>query len=483
MSDILIISADLPYGGMLADMIEKMGHTVLRAPTFEAALAVAEDHSFDIVIYDIDGLENAGLERAPEIKAAAFAPEIIALSIDADAQSAEKAVSAGVWEYLQKPVPEKALKLALSRALQFHDEKKNSKPLVNMKREAIIGDSLNIRGCLEKAARAARSNANVIFSGETGTGKELFARAVHANSPRAKNNFVVVDCGSLPETLMESLLFGHAKGAFTGAVRAEEGLVKHADGGTLFLDEVGELPLSMQKTFLRVLQERRFRPLGVNTEIQSDFRLVAASNRDLDKMVAAGEFREDLLYRLRSVEIHLPPLRERIEDIELLAIYYVRILCKSLGIDLKGFSSDFFTALACYDWPGNVRELFGALERAVSEAFQEQTLFPNHLPDKIRIKVARASFSGKTDAEKTGPPAATFPETAALSSLDSELPSWKAYRRDIIEKAEARYLKILLEQADGIIKKATRISGLSQPRLYELLRKYRISNAASRDNS
>ena len=194
-------------------------------------------------------------------------------------------------------------------------------------------------------AQAAGSDVNVFITGETGTGKELFARAVHENSPRARGNFVVVDCTALPETLVESLLFGHEKGTFTGAEKARDGLVRQAHCGTLFLDEVGELPLNMQKAFLRVLQERRFRPLGGSREIESDFRLVAATNRNLDQMVRAGQFREDLLFRLRSYVIELPPLRERPEDLQELARFYADRFCERYGLPSKGFSPDFIRTL------------------------------------------------------------------------------------------------------------------------------------------
>jgi len=196
-----------------------------------------------------------------------------------------------------------------------------------------------LEACLDLVAQIANSRVNVLITGETGTGKENFAKAIHKNSSRAGKNFVVVDCTALPETLVESMLFGHEKGAFTGAEKARVGLIKEADGGTLFLDEVGELPLIVQKDFLRVLQENRFRPLGSNKEIESDFRLVSATNRDLERMVESGQFRKDLFFRLQSVIIELPPLRNRPRDIKDLAIHYVVKLCERYGMETKGFST------------------------------------------------------------------------------------------------------------------------------------------------
>jgi two-component system NtrC family response regulator len=217
--------------------------------------------------------------------------------------------------------------LPLIRAIQYQEEKKAGKTKVALKREGIIGNSLQMKGCFDLLAKAANSITNVLITGETGTGKELFASAIHENSSRANNNFVVVDCTVLPETLVESMLFGYKKGAFTGADRANEGLIIQADGGTLFLDEVGELPLNVQKAFLRVIDEHSFRPLSCKREIKSDFRLVSATNRNLEEMVRRGKFRKDLLFRIRSLVIEPPPLREHTEDIKELAMHYTAKLC------------------------------------------------------------------------------------------------------------------------------------------------------------
>ena len=255
----------------------------------------------------------------------------------------------------------------------------------------MVGNCAAIRKCLDIMAEAAQSDASVLIVGETGTGKEVCARAIHDNGPMAARNFVVVDCASLPDTLVESVLFGHEKGAFTGADRSQEGLIRQAHGGTLFLDEIGELPFGLQKTFLRVLQERRFRPVGGKWEVESNFRLVAATNRDLGKLAAEGYFRTDLLFRLTAFTIELPALRERRDDIRDLAVYYMMKICERYTIGTKGFSPEFLEALRAYEWPGNVRELINAMERAIASARHEPTLYPNHLPTEIRAKIARSS--------------------------------------------------------------------------------------------
>ncbi len=323
---------------------------------------------------------------------------------------------------------------------------------------------------LEVLAEAAQSDANVLIVGETGTGKELFARAIHENSKRFENNFVVIDCGALPEMLVESVLFGHEKGAFTGADKSREGLVKQADAGTLFLDEVGELPLSVQKTFLRVLQEHSFRPVGGKHEIKSNFRLVAATNRDLNKMVESGKFRRDLLYRLRAFTLELPALGQHLEDIESLARYYVNKLCNRYNIKEKSFSPDFFTALASYNWPGNVRELVNTLEIVLSAAKSDINLTPYHLPLNIRVQAARASVTKEASSD-------AIHESPVSSKI---LPTFKEYRMAAAMKAEERYLQLLVSLCKENMEEACKISRLSRSRLYELLKKCKVTRPESR---
>jgi len=353
----------------------------------------------------------------------------------------------------------------LVRALQYREEKKAKKPLMALKLDGIVGQNPKMRSCYDLLAQAADSEANVLIYGETGTGKELFARAIHANSRRRNREFVVVDCAALPESLVESALFGYEKGAFTGADKSQTGLIKQADGGTLFLDEVGELPLTMQKAFLRVLQERRFRPLGARQEVESNFRLVAATNRDLDRAVAEGTFRRDLLFRLRALTINLPPLREHLDDIKELVLYHTGRLCEAYGIPQKGFAPEFFDCLMAYDWPGNVRELVNTLDRALAEARHEPTLFPSHLPSYIRVKAVRHAVGGES---------AGVPASLGLSAPGAPLPRLREVREAAIAQAEKQYLEELLAIAKNDLKEACRISALSQPRLYALLKKHRI---------
>jgi two-component system, NtrC family, response regulator len=289
------------------------------------------------------------------------------------------------------------------------------------------------------------------------------ARAIHYASPRAKGPLVAVNVAALPDTLLESELFGHERGAFTGADREYRGRFELADGGTLFLDEIGELPVSIQKAFLRVLQERRFRPVGGGQEVSSDFRLIAATNRRLEDMVKSGAFREDLLFRLRTVVLDLPPLRESKEDIKDLVLHYVSRFCEQYDIPMKSFAPEFQDVLMAYDWPGNVRELIQALEKAIVSAKDEPVLFPRHLPEHIRVHLARAAVLRKR------PPAAPPPagEDAATGSL-------AAYREAGLARLEADYLNSLMTKTGGDIGEACRISGLSRSRLYALLKRHKI---------
>jgi two-component system NtrC family response regulator len=350
------------------------------------------------------------------------------------------------------------------RALEYREEKKRTEPVpIALKRKYIIGNSPAITKCLDQLAMAAAGDIGVLITGETGTGKEVFAKAIHLNSHRADKNFIVVDCASLPENLIESTLFGHVKGAFTGATEAMGGLVKLADGGTLFLDEVGELPLQTQKSFLRVLQEKRFRPVGSSKELSSDFRLVAATNRDLEKMVEAGDFRQDLLFRLQAFTMHLPPLRERLEDIKDLTSHFINDICERYGHETKGFAPDFLETLKAYDWPGNVRELLQSLEQAYTMSYQSPTLYSTHLPEKIRVCQARTAVG----AESQNSPE----EIPAPSSSGPVLPFQEAR-----ENFEKEYLSRILSQANGNISAASNIAGLSRTHLYRLMTKYDMTD-------
>lgn len=463
MAKVLIVDDDRLNSEMLFDMISGMGHEVSCAFTAEEGLRKVQSQASDVVFLDVQLPDGNGLMLLPVMHAAPSTPEVIIITGFGSPDGAELAIKNGAWDFIEKPLIWKMIELPLMRALQYREAKKAKRVPLVLKREGIIGSSPVMETCMERIAHAAASDASVLISGETGTGKELFAQAIYINSPRSGKNFVTVDCASLPPTIIESILFGHEKGAFTGADRSQEGLIKQADGGILFLDEVGELPLAAQKSFLRVLQERRFRPLGAKQEIKSDFRVIAATNRDLDKMVQEGTFREDLLFRLRGYAIALPPLREHAKDINELALHYVNKLCNDHGIELKGFSPDFIDVLNAYPWPGNIRELVNALGRALAAALDEPILYSNHLPTHIRVRLARDAVRQKVGAADS---------TGIIGTL-------KERREAVVAQEEQLYLHDLMAMTDWNIKKACDISGLSRVRLYVLLSKYNIRRPLS----
>ena len=465
MATILIIDDDRLICETISNLVKRLGHQASCAFDLQDGVAAAFSGSFDLVFLDVRLPDGDGLEALPRIQAASSLPEVIIMTGYGDPNGAELAIRHGAWDYIQKPATLDTLTLQLMRALQYREEKKGGQERVALKREGILGHSPKMQACLDLVAQVASSEATVLITGETGTGKELFALAIHKNSRRADKNFVVVDCAALPETLVESILFGHEKGAYTGADRAREGLVLQADGGTLFLDEVGELPLSVQRSFLRVLQERQFRPVGGKTEVKSDFRLIAASNRNLDEMVRQNQFREDLLFRLRAFTIDLPPLRERKEDLRDLVSYYTAELCQRFGIEPKEFSPEFLDLLSAYPWSGNVRELINALERSLISARYERVLFPQHLPTHIRVQLVRSSLENKG------------PEESPASPSPQSFPPIHEIRTRVLEEAERKYLHDLLSFTQGNIQEACRISGLSRSRFYLLLKRHKISKS------
>ena len=454
MAKILIIDDDPDLCTILSVQISSMGHQTSVSGTLQDGYDLCLREPFDVVFLDVRLPDGNGLDILPAIKNRENPPEVIIMTGTGDADGAEMAISNGAWDYIQKPYSLKQMTLPLIRALEYRNARVSGAMTV-LDLCGIVGSSQPIRSCIDILAQTAKSEANVLLTGETGTGKEIFAFAIHRNSRRAQGEFIIVDCGAMTETLVESALFGHEKGAFTGADRKRVGLLKAADGGTLFLDEVGELPLAIQRSLLRDLQERRFRPVGGDREITSNFRLVAATNRDLGELVKNGRFREDLLHRLRGISLHLPPLRERNGDLRELAAYFISRICKQNDIAQKAVSSDFVEALKGYAWPGNVRELQHAMEWTVLYAGDIPILCPEHLPTDIRAGIAKAAFVSK---EKKTP--------TAQGVFNYPLPTLKIHE----QQAREQYLTDLIRLAEGDYRQACRLSGISKSRLYRLLK-------------
>jgi two-component system, NtrC family, response regulator len=457
MAKILIIDDDKELCTILSVQIGSLGHETRVAHMLRDGYDLSRREAFDIVFLDVRLPDGNGLDILTGIRDRENAPEVIIMTGTGDSDGAEMAINNGAWDYIQKPYSLKQMTLPLIRALDYREARSSSRRSTVLNLEGIIGSSRQIQKSIHVLAQTADSDANVLITGETGTGKEVFALAVHRNSKRANGEFVVVDCGAMTETLVESLLFGHEKGAFTGAERKRTGLLKTADGGTLFLDEVGELPLSIQRSLLRALQERRFRPVGGDREIESHFRLVAATNRELDDMVQEGRFREDLLHRLRSVTLHLPPLRERDGDLRELATYFVGRICERNEIGPKGISADFMEVLRAYSWPGNVRELQHVLERTVIQSKEVPVLYPEHLPVEMRAKIVSRMFHRQEAASPQNP---TAPEEPFPTMIEYE------------KQSRGQYLTELIDHARGDYRTACRLSGISKSKLYQLLKTY-----------
>ena len=469
MSSVLIIDTNDQFIDILSREIEGVGHYVVAAQTLAQGLSLAVSTALDVVFLNAEMPDGNGIDALSAIIATPSCPEIIIFTDFGDPDQAEHAIKMGAWDYVERPATTRAMTLSLVRVMQYRAKKIPRQPHAVLKQETlddIVGSSPEIKQCFERLALTAISDANVLISGETGTGKELFAWAIHNNSRRANKRFVVVDCAALPDTLVESTLFGYERGAFTGADKAQNGLIKRADGGTLFLDEVGELPLSVQKSFLRVLQERKFRQVGGGSETRSDFRLIAATNRDLNDRVHHQKFRKDLLFRLRAFTLELPPLRERIGDIREITVHHVAKLCENYGLNKKTFSPDFLDTLDHYEWPGNVRELVNALERAVSAASYEPVLFTKHLPVYIRVHIARASVELR---QATSEPSVSPSNPQTVKSL----PRLVDMRDAALLELEQGYLRELMGLSHTM-QEACDTSGLSRSRLYALLKQYGI---------
>tara|TARA_B100000614_G_scaffold262223_1_gene294773 strand:+ start:2109 stop:3497 length:1389 start_codon:yes stop_codon:yes gene_type:complete len=414
-----------------------------------------------VVFLDVFLPDGNGIDAIRTIRKFPDPPEIIIITGSEDPDGAETAMHNKAWDYIPKRGAVSNFKDALNRALEYRRQT-HTVPLPGLSRDNIIGDSRRLNRCIDQAAKAAANEVPVIITGETGTGKEIFSKAIHDSSPRCRGDFVVVDCAALPDHLVESTLFGHTKGAFTGADNAKIGLMALADRGTLFLDEVGELPLAIQKKFLRALQEKKFRPVGSKTEIRSDFRLICATHRDLSGMVAKKEFREDLFFRLFSAKIQLPPLKDRDDDVILLTRHHLSKKARLTGAPDWTLSPELGEELRMYTWPGNIRELINTLDLVCSDAGQGTTLFPHHLPPHIRAFNIREKLSTGSSAMASAP----MPSGDTVDAL----PTFKAH----MDKSKKAYLESLLTLTRGNIPEACRCSGLSRAHLYRLLQQYEL---------
>jgi two-component system response regulator PilR (NtrC family) len=463
MPNILVCDDERSICEMLEITLRREGYKIETVNSGEAAKKKLDAALFDVVITDIKMPNINGVEVLRHAHQVSPDSAVILITAVDDYEAAVEAVKAGgAADYIRKsPGMVDEIKLAIRRVLE---KVTLSRQNFAFKRDAATRNSLDniigVSSAMEKLKQTIRTVAStqstVLIYGESGTGKELVARAVHVCSPRANEPFVSINCGAFPETLLESELFGYVKGAFTGANQNKRGLFEVADGGTIFLDEIGEMNLTMQVKLLRVLQERYVRPVGGTDEIAMDVRVIAATNRDLERQVAENTFREDLYYRLSVIPVTVPPLRERSEDIPLLVSHFLKKYARSAGKNISCTNPDSLSRLANYDWPGNVRQLENAIERAVAlAAGQELTV---DLPaERPRARAAAAGIGG--DAISV-PPGAVLPEGMDMEKYVAEI--------------ERGLLKSALQQSNGVQTKAADVLRISYRSFRHLMKKYDV---------
>ncbi len=367
---VLVVDDDKAHRTMLRKLLAGWSFEVEEADDGKTAVEAVEEEPFDLVLMDIRMIKVSGIEALERIKALNPAIPVILMTAYSSVETAVEALKKGAYDYLTKPLDFDKLKITMERAMEHIHLKEENRLLkesleIQFDRRNIIGNSPSMVLLLETAARVAPSEATVLIEGESGTGKELIAGAVHFNSPRKSGPFIKINCAAITETLLESELFGHEKGSFTGADRKKEGKFVQANQGSLFLDEIGEMSLTMQAKLLRVLQDREVTRVGGDSIVKVDVRVIAATNQDLKERIKNGEFREDLYYRLNVVGIRLPPLRQRKEDIPLLAQHFLDKFSQKNRKQVKGFTPRAMNHMIRHEWPGNVRELMNAVERGV----------------------------------------------------------------------------------------------------------------------
>jgi len=441
--DILVVDDEQVHRYMLCTMFKEWGYNCIEADDGDTAVSVIERRDFDAVLMDVKMARMSGLEAFARISQLKPALPVIIMTAYSSVDDAVDLIKRGAHDYLTKPLDFERLKLTLMRALDHHrveERKREPRPEPGRLDTPIIGNSPEILELLDMISYVAPTEATVLITGESGTGKELVAETLHRNSDRTAQSFVKVNCAALAENLLESELFGHEKGAFTGADRQRDGTFVQADGGTLFLDEIGETSAAMQVKLLRVLQEGELQRVGGNQTISVDVRIIAATNRDLEEEVEKGRFREDLYYRLNVVTLEVPPLRERQGDVELLAERFIERFAEKNRRTVESVSRECMQHLTAYPWPGNVRELENAIERGVI------LMRGNHLTEK------------------------SLP--LALQKHFQENPQAGTAKPATLQEAEKVLIKQTLKETDGNKSEAARRLGITRKTLQNKLQKY-----------
>ena len=450
MPTILVVDDEVRLADVLTAALEDLGYRAIATESARGALSCLEQERIDLVLTDLrlPGMDGRALmrevrQRWPEIP-------VVMITAFAAVRDAVELVKEGAFDYIAKPFEIEDVAATIGRALRLSEVVRDNERLRTELEgrysfENLIGNSLPFRKVIEQVTEVCETRATVMLNGESGTGKEVVARAIHFNSPRRKRPFIAVNCAAIPEALLESELFGHVKGAFTGALANRIGRFAAADGGTLFLDEIGDMPVAIQAKLLRAIQERSFEPVGGNQTQMVDVRIIAATHRDLRQAVAAGQFREDLYYRLNVFPIQLPALRDRREDIAILAAHFLGVLAESVGKRVTGFTPGALSAMADYAWPGNIRELQNCVERAVIVA-KSPTI---DIPD-----LPRDLFDGSSrQRERDDLP----------SDLDAE-----------IDRLERRFIMEALRRSDGKQVQAAQLLGIAERSLWHRIKKHGI---------
>jgi len=448
-----------------SNILTAQGYEVETCSDGSEGLTIVSAKIFDIVLVDLMMPKVDGMQILSAGKKANPGSMFIIFTGYPTIESAVGAMKIGAFDYLVKPFMSSQLISVIDRALSV---RKLQEENLSLKRKlsnttiehTFIGASLSIREVLNSIQKIATFESSILITGESGTGKELVAKTIHLNSKRKDNVFVPINCSALPESLLESELFGHEKGAFSGAVNRNIGLFEFADKGTLFLDEIGELPLTLQAKLLRVLQEREIRRVGGKEQIPIDVRIIASTNRDLEQFVKDGKFREDLYFRLNVIRIKVPPLRERIEDISVLVNHFLDSFNATHKTSMQ-VSLESMSLLKKYQWPGNVRELENAVHQGASMA-DSAVIEPSNLPDQIRNKPSQESASDP-------------------QSIDSEVPFNDA-KSDALEHFEKNYVLALLQKSKGNVSAAADMAGIHRSSFQRLIRKYHIQPAAIKDS-
>ena len=437
---VLVVDDEQSMRDLLAIMLRQAGYDVTMADGGEAAIERLKAESFDLILTDLRMRKVDGLTVLKAAKEHAPRTVVLVVTAYASTETAVEAMKLGAYDYITKPFKLDELKVTVANALERHRLREEN---LALKRQLLrergfenfVGRSPKILDVFETIRKTADSGSTVMITGESGTGKELVAQALHWESNRRGGPFVSVNCGAVPETLMESELFGHVKGAFTGAVAGTEGLFAAADGGTLFLDEITEIPHTVQVKLLRAVQERQIRRVGDTRDVKIDVRLIAASNRDLGRAVTDGLLREDLFYRLNVIPIHLPPLRDRREDIPLLVAHFIKKLSTEVGRPVRGVTPDALAVLEQYHWPGNTRELENVVERAIVLGSSD-LLEADGLPAGLRQPRDRHDVPLELPAE----------------GIDLEA---------MLDRIEHRYMQLALERVGGVQTRAAELLRVS----------------------